>query len=662
MSERTVLSLKKLSKAQFERLQTGKANRMIHSLMIEMQAAAGVGTAKAPHEYCEFGTYVYTGATATTHYEYDSTNCKYFEAISRITCTAWTLWKQYAEGGRPTVDRAADHQAVFFWYYNDFLAGLQRRKMPLMKDDGSTATTIEEAITGHAWTDAGVGTSDRHWTKLRVMFYAYGLKYSKMCPKQSSRIEQTSQAQVIFDEQIYLLMTRVMTEIYYDFVGAQGQTAYAIDCLGMTTGSIMKSKAYSEFSTPMLDPAWIEFMKEQKVAVLTHATGQSQYCEITADYGEETLVTGTDLQNVIYEISETFTMPKASVAFARKYFGLGVYDNNKYFFNALLGAIPGTTNYSTNHGKSIFVYGLETAIHLQLLRKLKKLQLPKLLEQAIEMNTHYHFDDLKPFFSDLFQDYQYGKTLQGFCEPYAYIGAMSAFKFTTKAGELMHTAIPVDPQFIHASSAIKTGHANYSSNLLAYLYLGDSIPDYYLMHFPNGVTYEEIAAKLTFEWLMSLTASTSWGTNRFTAYKMYHFEIYDCLNPKKRLCWCCATSTTEVIRVECIKDPTSHSIKYVAMKYVQGLESGSVAFSRYLSEPRPYGEAEPIVIENIGMPEIQQQLLELLVPSVPSKTEGKKEVKEEKKKPDKPKESKEPKDTTTQPKIETEQELTESTN
>lgn len=653
MSEKTPFVLEALPSPQVDRFQTGKATLQINTMLLTMQQSAGVGYAKMPHEYTEYDNTTYTDSSATAHVEYDTDSVKYFDWLTRVATTAITLLRQYQKGGRPTVDRTADHQAVLFWYYDDFVAGLQGKKMPKLKETGAAASTVTEILSGISWKDTDITTHDYHWTKLRQLFWAAGKKYRNAFPKQSSRIEHTSTSQEVYDQQVYIFLAMVMIRIWYNFILAQGQSAIAIDLMGIMQGGIINTKYGKDINTkPSFDAIWSDFVERNKVDKLNGLTGLSAYSTYTTNPLVETLITGSTINNVIYELAETSFVPVDSLEWARKYWGIGVYDKNRHFANLLIGGIPDAGN-SVTHGTATFALGLETAIHLQIMRVLKGYNLPALVTDAIKNQTHYHFNAITAF-DNFFISYQYGKSTQGFCDAVAYVPGRMFWKFTSITAGLLSTQVVNDPQNLHSTNTLKTGRANYQNGLAALLTLGDSIPDYYLCHFPNGITIDELQAALIFEQLLSLTSSTNWNTYRYTLSTIFLFEVYDSLNDGKRMCL--AKTSAAVARVELILNPTNQSSSlFTALKWSFGLEAGYIAYERIISEPRPYGEASPVIIKQMGNYFVQDQIAQLLYPmkdvAAPKADKPKKET---------PKA--EPKETTTKPVIETEQELTESTN
>jgi hypothetical protein len=624
---------------QVKLFQTGFRTLEINKIMMNVQTTAGTLDVLAKID--SFTAYtgnesLYSHASAIGNLKTGVTDTSPEGFIhwmnENIMMQSCLVFKNWASGIKPTFDPTLATQAALCWYYDDMLAGLKGEFMPSKDETGATVTTVANAIKGINWKDDGASTDDMHWTKLRTEFYSYGLKWKKEFPKMSARIEHLTQQKAILYQWVLFMLAKAGIIIFMKYIMAQGQSAHTIMKMGVVAGSLTEEK-FGDFGfDPKVDRIIEQYVRTGKKEEITGSTGLDNLIPYNGTPINEKFMETTDLNNVLFDIKTEFNcVPKESLHFARVNFGMGNYKESKVFINLLLGLIPNAAN-SLNHGKFEYVVGAETSLHLQIMRNLKKIDLPGLIDEAIQKQEHFHFKDLKPIFADFFVRYTFTKSLQGYANPEAYLGSKSMFRFTTITASsddvYMNTEVVSDPNALHTTSTLETTVAKFLNQSAALIALGSYIPSYYKLFFPNGADRTKLYHYLVWSNMLSLTSSTSWQTNRYTLYKESYVEVIDARSLEDKIYGIC-TDDAEQTRWEYRLDPVAiGTLKYVALKYNCGLVASLNITERNISESRPRGHEDEVYLENIGEKEELQGLALLLV-SAPSDKFGDQSVKTE---------------------------------
>lgn len=554
-------------------------------------------------------------ATPTTFVEKDEGgNPKLMMIMNDLYAQAMTYIRACGVGVWPDLTNST---CLINFFGQDVRAGLLNKMPPLLDEDLQDCTTLDEVIKGINWKDDSAGTVEKHETWIRRFMYVLGLTWSIKFPNFTDKV-QTTDAQTYIDRVIDIVVCLAVIVLWHAIVLACIQSDRAVFNIALIRDNLVSKKIDRDMLKSAVDPAWNNFMKENKLDVLsTSMSGHSTY---TTDFVLLDMIDGATLENSIYEYKTQFIVPKLSLEIARQFFGIGRWDKNgeQVNFMFLLNGVPATSggNYDT-HGETQWELGINTAVGISYLQNVRGWDQD--LRLMIEKQKHWTWADIKGLVDeDFFVTFSMQDSLKGFIENDAYRGIriMSYHTDSTYNSNCVTTEGVRSPSGIHSTGTLKTTFTD--SGIVgatwAYIWTQKFITERYKLFMATDTTMDQLRFILFYGLWLGLDSSTTWQTTRYSLTEIRLVEMVEAKDTKKCVCLAYASGAVQ-IRFEAIPnvlDFTTYGA--TALKFMVGLTDKNVPYTLKFSAARPKGLENNwgCYIADFGRPEKIRELARLI--------------------------------------------------
>jgi hypothetical protein len=307
-------------------------------------------------------------------YNYDITGISFAQYIYFGLWTQALAWQRYMTITPSPAWWTPGTNSVLAYWIDNFTKGMLDDEFPALNNTEGIAAHLKEFMEGVSWDDEGVGGNDKHWQKLRVLAYAFGLKRRADVPPIS---EKSTDAQ-IKSRQIYMTIRAIRdVKKVVDLFPMMGLSS---DKLAVAFGKIVHGYVPETVPKEMygseIDSEWNYFMEKGKQDLVgTNPTFEtsSGYRSYVKNFFNYTYLRTSDFDNVLRFAGTEIYVDADALKMARMFTGVGkisINGEDTWFvnmFNMAINSSGGSwdTHMVSGSGKQWFV-GVNMAMVLNM--------------------------------------------------------------------------------------------------------------------------------------------------------------------------------------------------------------------------------------------------------------------------------------------------------